>query len=259
MVRASTICLALMSKSALNSKITTSDYLTVPRPRSRAYCCRANPRTHAVSPPPRQCPFGCQENCRFSPRRASFRHRRTQAVASLQTIQFAAMSVRRYFENIARVLLSPFDIDQPALYVFGAPQVQRCGGTAIHLDLAPDRCVAQGVEELQRQRLKLGLRGCGGRADPGVVDERDRHVLEVAPVRGRALARLRELQRETNVGIGAWDRSARRVEKLGARLQWAWAALCRSSREACTRVRISESRGCWPTTRPSESRERVTL
>jgi hypothetical protein len=37
------------------------------------------------------------------------------------------------------------------------------------------------------------------------------------------------------------------------------AALCRSSREACTRERTNVFWGCWRTTRPCERRGRVTL
>jgi hypothetical protein len=56
-----------------------------------------------------------------------------------------------------------------------------------------------------------------------------------------------------------WDRSARKVEKLRARLQWALTVPCLSSREGCTSGRIVEFWARWPTTRLLENRARATL
>ena len=56
-----------------------------------------------------------------------------------------------------------------------------------------------------------------------------------------------------------WDRSARRIEKLRARLQWRDKVPSRSGREGCTSGRINESWACSPTTRLFENRARATL
>ena len=56
-----------------------------------------------------------------------------------------------------------------------------------------------------------------------------------------------------------WDRSARRVEKLRARLEWARTVRRRSNREVWMSGHTSVFRGCLPITRPCESRGRVSL
>jgi hypothetical protein len=56
-----------------------------------------------------------------------------------------------------------------------------------------------------------------------------------------------------------WDRSARRVEKLRARLQWRVGGNVPVKPRAMHERTISVFWGCWPTTRPCESRGRATL